>query len=862
MKINKHLFGIAALSIAFTLTVGLMVNVNASRVEVVAEQHIDNYAPYTYVGSYYDDIHFDYSGGMNGNLREEITALSIPTKFYTYSGSKPGALGSVLQSADQDPNNSNNMLMFYTRNSVTKVDSTTSSINWDREHVWCQSHSNDNWGKDKGGVDVLHLRPTYPGSNRSRGDKKYGDVHKTGACYIDPVTKQVTTDTSKLLFGYSDGEYFEPIDAVKGDVARIIMYLWTTYTGYDNYAPLNILDIFSNYNTLIQWHTQDRPDAMEGYRNNFAEQSEQKNRNPFVDHPELAWKIFGDAQGLSDSVKNACMTAYPDGNDPIEPTGITLDKTIASVELNQTLQLNATLTPNGATGVVTWSSDNASIASVNNNGLVTGNTLGSAIITASIGTYSASCTVTVTEVSENYGTLESPLCISDAIEVIRNGGDQITTNQMYVRGIVSSNTVFNTQYNNFSEVWLQSDDGKTSKAFELYRVMLDPSITDDYSAANSLIGKEVIAYGYGQKYNSTYELGPVNNAQNPTILVVTTPIPAEKTAKELIEESVTTSALSYHYSKDGDEDIVDTLDKAFTGVAGNNYSDWSNDSDISGVSYVGQSAAGNNAIQLRSSNSNSGIVVSANTVGHNATKVVVSWNSNTASGRTIDVYGKNSAYTSPTELYDNATKGTKIGSIVYGTSTTLIIDDEYQYIGIRSNSNALYADSIKITWGEKSYTYAYSNISIRFGAFINDDLWTELEEDYNILGYGVTIADNSLVKNNEHIKDYYLDNNGGVTDHYMPKEEKAKPSYATDNQKGELEGQYLIWNLKQMIDFIDATKTFVAAAYIKTETETIFLNQVRYSVKSLANDYINNRGYQNSVAEGSLLNLANLSEGN
>ena len=64
----------------------------------------------------------------------------------------------------------------------------------------------------------------------------------------------------------------------------------------------------------------------------------------------------------------------------------------------------------------------------------------------------------------------------------------------------------------------------------------------------------------------------------------------------------------------------------------------------------------------------------------------------------MDVYGKNSEYSSPTELYNTSTQGTKLGSIKYGTSTELTIEGDYEYIGLRSNSGAMYLTSISITW--------------------------------------------------------------------------------------------------------------------------------------------------------------------
>ena len=64
----------------------------------------------------------------------------------------------------------------------------------------------------------------------------------------------------------------------------------------------------------------------------------------------------------------------------------------------------------------------------------------------------------------------------------------------------------------------------------------------------------------------------------------------------------------------------------------------------------------------------------------------------------MDVYGKNSAYSAATDLYSASTQGTKLGTIVKGTSTVLEIDGDYEYIGVRSASGAMYLTSISITW--------------------------------------------------------------------------------------------------------------------------------------------------------------------
>ena len=87
------------------------------------------------------------------------------------------------------------------------------------------------------------------------------------------------------------------------------------------------------------------------------------------------------------------------GEYSVPATGVTLNKKSASVKKDGTIKLTATVAPADATNKnVTWSSDNESVATVSNNGVVTGVATGSAQITATTvdGGYKESCTVTVT----------------------------------------------------------------------------------------------------------------------------------------------------------------------------------------------------------------------------------------------------------------------------------------------------------------------------------------------------------------------------------------------------------------------------------------------------------------------------------
>lgn len=101
-------------------------------------------------------------------------------------------------------------------------------------------------------------------------------------------------------------------------------------------------------------------------------------------------KVWTDQVVTPDNLSTICEKI-------IETTGVTVTPSTASVAVNGTTTLTAALTPAGATGDISWSTSNAAVATVTAGGVVTGLTAGTAVITATSGTFSASCTVTVTE---------------------------------------------------------------------------------------------------------------------------------------------------------------------------------------------------------------------------------------------------------------------------------------------------------------------------------------------------------------------------------------------------------------------------------------------------------------------------------
>lgn len=375
---KKHLLSAIALSLSLVLTGLLPIAINSvskEAVEANATQHISNYDEYSYDGSYYDSI-TDDGEGLNGSLRTALSEYILPKEWPTYSGtSSSKCLAYVLQDADEDQDNKSNMVYLYTRDSVAK----NPASSWNREHTWPKSLSGGNWGEGKGGSDLLHLRPTYNTVNSTRSSIPFGNVGSGGTT----LTYNGMTYGKKL-----NSSKFEPLDTAKGDIARIIMYVWVAYKNYYSSMP-DITKVFESYDTLLEWHTLDRPDIMEGHRNDYAESSFQKNRNPFVDHPEYAWKIFGDS--ASSSVKEACKEAYPESG-----TKTLTSLTVTTKPAKLTYYIDQTLDTTGA--VITANYDDGSSANVTSKctfSPTTFDSLGTKTITVSYNGKSTSFTVTV-----------------------------------------------------------------------------------------------------------------------------------------------------------------------------------------------------------------------------------------------------------------------------------------------------------------------------------------------------------------------------------------------------------------------------------------------------------------------------------
>lgn len=171
------------------------------------------------------------------------------------------------------------------------------------------------------------------------------------------------------------------------------------------------------------------------------------------------------------------------------------------------------------------------------------------------------------------------------------------------------------------------------------------------------------------------------------------------------------------------------------------YKDFSGVTKTSGAVYAGNSAYKDGSIQLRSKNSNSGIV--ATTSGGRISQIIITWDNSTANARQIDVYGNTNPYTSAAELYEtsgNTNQGELIGSLAKG-ETTLTIEGNYPYVGIRSNDGALYIKDITFVWEKVSEptTGSFSITDAGFATYYTDKAFVMPK---NVQGGIVTKANN------------------------------------------------------------------------------------------------------------------------
>lgn len=240
------------------------------------------------IPTYYNGINFNQNGTeLETDLAELIStthAINLP-----YTSSNTDTWDAIKQT-DLAPENTENVLLFYgyndsdgdTQTDYTRDKDLSCHVSncvglFNREHVYSKSRATPSLTTDSAGsgTDAHNLRACDSDMNSARNNRLFQD--DIGDAHITTI-----------------GNWY-PGDEWKGDVARIIMYM---HIRYNNQTPANDIGTGSNNNhaempdIFLQWNVDDPVSDYEIQRNPVLE-SMQGNRNPFIDNPYLATKIWG-----------------------------------------------------------------------------------------------------------------------------------------------------------------------------------------------------------------------------------------------------------------------------------------------------------------------------------------------------------------------------------------------------------------------------------------------------------------------------------------------------------------------------------------------------------------------------------------
>lgn len=284
------------------------------------------------IPSYYSSIDFSLTGNsLKAELANLITTTHTTKLPYTSSSMDTW---DAIQLSDLDPNNSANLNLLYgfndfnvaTNDDRTRDKTLTGNSScigyWNREHTFPKSLASPTMDTNIPGVstDIHHLRAADCQWNSTRNNRPFtdgqGDAKTVGS-----------TD-------------WYPGDEWKGDVARMMMYLYVRYNsetpatnvgvGSTSYSPFNDMP-----NIFLEWNTED-PVSINEINRNEAVYSIQGNRNPFIDNPYLATLIWGGPQA-PDFWNTLTCTNTTTWNGSSWNNGIPNKETLAIVNGNLTL---------------------------------------------------------------------------------------------------------------------------------------------------------------------------------------------------------------------------------------------------------------------------------------------------------------------------------------------------------------------------------------------------------------------------------------------------------------------------------------------------------------------------------------------
>jgi len=252
------------------------------------------------------------SASASSSSVSSSTALFTDPELNTYYASALGEKGEALKAAlhgiiksatflsydevyetmtesDRDTTNRDGdyVVLIYSRLSVPAQDKCHSleTACWNREHLWPKSLGVGYDETVASYTDLHHLRPADAQVNLDRGNRRFAEASTP----YDGIDGTYYDDTAWS---------WEPADAIKGDIARALLYMTVRYEGEGKEPDLELLPHDESTQrpgdlcTMLSWSRLD-PVSLTEQRRNDTVYRYQKNRNPFVDRPAWADEIYG-----------------------------------------------------------------------------------------------------------------------------------------------------------------------------------------------------------------------------------------------------------------------------------------------------------------------------------------------------------------------------------------------------------------------------------------------------------------------------------------------------------------------------------------------------------------------------------------
>ena len=399
----------------------------ASAASIDASESADYYAPVE---------------GLSTNGSAFRSSLAALIKHDVSRQSSYSGLINVFPDSDANPNNKSQMLWFYT--------GTVAKSGTNREHVWPKDGGRAFPEKNDAGSDAHHLRPTDQQLNSTRGSLSFGEVSQV----VGNIVKEYGSTTYSNLC-YKSSQFFYPGVGYRGATARILMYVQTRWG--DQYNLQFVLGAghsktIGDIETLMKWHLEEPVTEAERLRNDEVYKL-QGNRNPFIDHPEYAERIFC-YDGESYNTKLQAVVAQYGASEPIKSLSFK-DEEI-SLSAGSTSTLSVTYNPSNAKREVNWASSDPSVATVDATGKVTAIANGTTTITVS----SKENPSIKASVKVNVKSVSSISLSGNPAKTQYNEGETFAPSGLTVKAIFSDNT--SAEINTDDCQWLDAVTGQKS----------------------------------------------------------------------------------------------------------------------------------------------------------------------------------------------------------------------------------------------------------------------------------------------------------------------------------------------------------------------------------------------------------------